>query len=63
MLEENTCTQVIEQDLIIVYRGESKFKVSNGVGDIVICLKSDKQELIVLAHYPVFHFRTKHIDI
>ena len=46
--------QVIHQDLAIARRGES---------DIVIPLKGGNQGSIALAHNPVFHSRTKHIDI
>ena len=61
--EGNTCTQAIQQDPVIARRGESELGVSDGVGDIVIPLKGDNQGSIALAHNPVFHSRTKHIDI
>lgn len=38
-------------------------KVKDGVDDIIIPLKGDNQRSIALAYNPVFHSRTKHIDI
>lgn len=43
--------------------GESKSRVSDGVGDIVIPLKDNNQGLITLAHNSVFYSRTKYIYI
>ena len=40
-----------------------KLEFSDRVGNIVISLKGDNQELIVLAYNPVFHSRTKHLNI
>ena len=59
----NTCAQAIQQDRVIARGGGSESGVSDGVGDIVIPLKGDNQGSIALAHNPVFHSRTKHIDI
>ncbi len=36
---------------------------SGDAGEIVIPLKGDNQGSIALAHNPVFHSKTKHIDI
>lgn len=43
--------------------GGSESGVSDGVGDIISSLKGDNPGSIALAHNPVFHSRTKHIDI
>ncbi len=51
--EHNTSANAIENNLDIGCRR----------GEIVIPLKSDNQGSIALAHNPVFHPRTKYIDI
>ncbi len=51
--EHNTSTYTIENDLDIACGGR----------EIVIPLKGDNQGSITLAHNPIFHSRTKHIDI
>ncbi len=51
--EHNTSAHAIENDLDIACGG----------GEIVIQLKGDNQGSIALAHNPVFHSRTKHINI
>lgn len=51
--EHNTSAHAIENDLDIACGG----------GEIVIPLRGDNQGLIALAHNPVFHSKTKHIDI
>ncbi len=51
--EHHTSANAIENDLDIACGG----------GEIVIPLKSDDQRSIALAHNPIFHSRTKHIDI
>ena len=56
--ECNTCVRHIHEDQDIVRRGGTKPDRS-----IVIPLKGDNQGSIALAHNPVFHSRTKHIDI
>ena len=66
--EQNTSVRHIQQDLDIVRRGESELGVSGEVildkeKPIVIPLKGDNQSSIALAYNPVFHSRTKHIDI
>lgn len=74
--ERNTSVSQIHQDLGIV-RGEGSSIESgdNGKGggqalesgdnkrEIVISLKGDNQGSIALAHNPIFHSRTKHIEI
>lgn len=47
----------------MMYRRESKLKVSNRVDNILILLKNDNQKSIVLAQNSIFDFRTKQIDI
>ena len=54
----NTCVRHIPKTRISCVGGESKSDRS-----IVIPLKADNQGSIALAHNPVFHSRTKHIDI
>lgn len=63
--EKNTCIQSIQRDLNIACRGEDKSGVGAGgkKNAIVIPLKGDNQGSIALAHNPVFHSRTKHINI
>lgn len=75
--ERNTSVSQIHQDLGIVRGGGGSSSESgdNGKGgdqalesgdtkrQIVIPLKGDNQGSIPLAHNPVFHPRTKHIDI
>ena len=63
ILEANTCAQAIQQDLVIANAEKFKSRFNDGVGNIVILLKSDNQGLIALAYNPVFHSRTKYIDI
>ena len=60
--EQNTCVQSIQQDLDIARGGESESTTATDP-QIVIPLKGDNQGSIALAHNPVFHPRTKHIDI
>lgn len=55
--EQNTCAQAIHQDLDTACGGGRVSPPS-----ITIPLKGDNQGSI-LAHNPVFHSRTKHIDI
>lgn len=54
--ENNTCTQAIQQDLGNACGGGED-------SSITIPLKGDNQGSIALAHDPVFHSQTKHIDI
>lgn len=66
--ERNTNVRHIQQDVDIVHGGKSKLGVGGEVilnkgKPIVIPLKGDNQGSIALAHNPVFHSRTKHIDI
>lgn len=56
--EHNTCAQAI-QSPDIARGGENESRTST----IIIPLKGDNQGSIALAHNPVFHSRTKHIDI
>ncbi len=56
--QNNTCTQSIRENLDIARGGEE-----TNVGEMIIPLKGDNQGSIALAHNPVFHSRTKHIDI
>lgn len=68
VLERNTSVRHIRQDLDIVHGGEGESRVGGEVALndgkwIVIPLKGDNQGSIALAHNPVFHSRTKHIDI
>ena len=58
--EQNTSVQAIDKDLDFERGGGGKSKSST---PIVIPLKGDNQGSIALAHNPVFHSRTKHIDI
>lgn len=46
-----------------MYKEKCKLRVNDGVSNIVILLKGNNQELIALAYNPVFHFKTKNIDI
>lgn len=74
--ESNTSAHAIQNDLDIACGGgeiviplkdnnaiENDFDIACGGGEIVIPLKGDNQGSIALAHNPVFHSRTKHIDI
>ena len=67
VLEQNTSAQAIQANLSIERGGETESSekgIERGVEDeIVIPLKGDNQGSIALAHNPVFHSRTKHIDI
>lgn len=54
--EHNTCAQAIHQDL-------DNTRGGGGESRITILLKCDNQGSIALANNPVFHSRTKHIDI
>ena len=58
--EQNTCTQAIHQDLDPDNTCGGKEEPAT---NITIPLKGDNQGSIALAHNPVFHTRTKHIDI
>lgn len=58
ILEQNTCAQAIHQDLDTACGGGRESPPS-----ITIPLKCDNQGSIAVAHNPVFHSRTKHIDI
>lgn len=62
--EQNTCAQAIHQDLDRdnTYEGEEK-PITEPATSITIPLKGDNQGSIASAHNPVFHTRTKHIDI
>ena len=51
---KNSCVQAINRDL-------NSLKPSDG--DPTVSLKGDNQGSLALAHNPVFHARTKHIDI
>lgn len=62
--EHNTSVQAIQDDLVIARGGDEMTKEGKGpAAPIVIPLKGDNQGSIALAHNPVFHSRTKHIDI
>ena len=67
--ERNTSVRQIHQSLGILREegSESGSNVGDGksvdAGEIVILLKGDNQGLIAFVHNPVFHFRTKQIDI
>lgn len=68
--QSNTCVQNIQWDLNIARGGEESNVESSNVGNIdckeqqmIIPLKGDNKGSIALAHNPVFHSRTKHIDI
>lgn len=73
--ERNSSVRHIQQDVDIVRGGRASRELVRasqelvravGVGEneqIVIPLKGDNQGSIALAHNPVFHSRTKHIDI
>lgn len=67
VLEQNTSAQAIQADLSIERGGEAESSEKGiehgGEVKIVIPLKGDNQGSIALAHNPVFHSRTKHIDI
>lgn len=52
--ERNSCVQAIDSDLD---------NLDPGSGDPTVSLKGDNQGSLALAHNPVFHARTKHIDI
>ncbi len=56
--QNNTCAQSIYENLDIARRGEE-----TNVGEMIIPLKGDNQGSIALAYNPVFHSKTKHIDI
>ncbi len=55
VLEQNKSAQAIQD-----YSNE---RGGGGESEIVMPLKGDNQGSIALAHNPVFHSRTKHIDI
>lgn len=57
--EQNTSSQAIHQDLDTACGGGGRESPPN----ITIPLKGDNQGSIALAHNPVFHSRTKDIDI
>lgn len=68
--QSNTCVQNIQRDLNIARGGEELNVEGSNVGNIdckeqqmIIPLKGNNQGSIALAHNPVFHSRTKHIDI
>lgn len=67
--KQNTCVHAIHQDLDVERGGRSELtKASEAAAPglttpIVIPLKGYNQGSIALAHNPVFHSRTKHIDI
>ncbi len=61
--QNNTCVHAIQQDLDDERGGKNELAGSSDGTTIVIPLKGDNQGSIVLAHNPVFHSRTKHIDI
>lgn len=62
--EHNTCAQAIQGPDIARGGGdESRSSASEPETPIVIPLKGDNQGPIALAHNPVFHSRTNHIDI
>ncbi len=56
--QNNTCAQSIHENLDIA-RGEEE----TNIGEMIIPLKGNNQGSIALAHNPVFHFRTKYINI
>lgn len=62
--EQNTCAQAIHKDLDWdnACGGEER-STTEPATSITIPLKGDNQGSIALAHNPVFHARTKHIDI
>lgn len=59
--EGNTCLQGIHQNFSIACGEKSKSRTVDG--DIIISLKGDNQGPIALTHNPVFHSKTKHINI
>lgn len=63
--EHNASVRAIHEDLVFERGGESEVTVgkSKDVEPVFIPLKGDNQGSIALAHNPVFHSRTKHIDI
>lgn len=62
--EYNTSVYAIQEDLAFEYGGEDKLvEGKKQTPQIAISLKSDNQGSIALVHNPVFHLRTKHIDI
>ena len=61
--QNNTCVHAIQQDLDDERGGKNELAGSSDGTTIVIPLKGDNRGSIVLAHNPVFHSRTKHIDI
>lgn len=63
VLQDNTYVHPLYQDLDDERKGENKLARIPEATPIVIPLKSDNQGSIALAHNPVFHSRTKHIDI
>lgn len=52
--DKNMCVQAINDD---------PDGLEPGRGDSTVSLKGENQESLALAHNPVFHTRTKHIDI
>lgn len=58
--EQNTYAQAIYHDLDLDNACGEKEELATS---ITISLKGDNQESIALAHNPVFHARTKYIDI
>lgn len=54
IFDMNICVQAINDD---------PDGLEPGRGDSTVSLKGDNQESLALAHNPVFHARTKHIDI
>ncbi len=62
--EHNTSVHAIQKDLALNRGGEGESaEGEKQTSQIVISLKGDNQRSIALAHNPVFHLRTKHIDI
>lgn len=62
--EHNTSVHAIQEDLALERRREGKLtEGEKQTPQIVIQLKGNNQGSIALAHNPVFHSRTKHIDI
>lgn len=67
--QSNICVPNIQQNLGIACKGEKESGIKN-IERIkgeekprVILLKGNNQKSITLAHNPVFHIKTKHIDI
>ena len=63
--EQNTSAHAIQDDLVLEHGGESELIEgdSKDAEPVVIPLKGDNQGSIAQAHNPVFHSRSKHIDI